>query len=85
MSRTTRIVPAALVATALLAMSGVAMAAPGDAYQRPLTSYQNPAAARSAQPVNVGAGQMTDGQVLHVSASDGNPAHIDRLSAYYGN
>ena len=85
MTNAIRVIPAALVAAAFLAVSGAAVAAPGDAYQRPLTSYQGPNAVRDAHPISVGAGQLADGQTTHVSFVDGNPAHIDRLGAYYGN
>lgn len=86
MSNAIRVIPAALVAAAFLAVSGAAMAAPGDAYQRPLTTYQSQSAVRDAQPLaSVGSIGLADGQVLHVSDAGGNPAHIDRLGAYYGN
>lgn len=78
MSKVIRFVPAALVGAAFVAVSATAMAAPGDAYKRPLTTYQAPSAVQ-------GSGHMVDHQIRHASASDGNPAQIHRLSAYYGN
>lgn len=84
MSNAIRVIPAALVAAAFLAVSGAAMAAPGDAYQRPLTTYQSQSAVRDAQPL-ASAGQVADGQTVHVSDGASNPAHIDRLGSYYGN
>lgn len=78
MTHAIRFVPAALVTAAFLAVPAMATAAPGDAYQRPLTTYQAPSAVQDS-------GHTADSQARHASASEGNPAHIDRLSAYYGN
>ena len=85
MSNAIRVIPAAAVAVAMFAASAAAVAAPGDAYKRPLTSYQGPTAVRSAQPVNTHADTLADAQVVHAQQHDSNAWQNDRLRAYYGN